>query len=112
MLFIEMLRRAKTDLFCFGAKSRGVCLFIESSTDIITIAPRRLFPLLLGTYLLHTIHHEKIYIQCYNCNNLIVHKGHDQVNIVEVYLLVISERRPDFHMLRLESFCFTSRHKQ
>ena len=28
MLFIEMLRRAITDLFCFGAKSRGVCLFV------------------------------------------------------------------------------------
>ena len=29
MLFIEMLRRAITDLFCFEAKSRGVCLFIR-----------------------------------------------------------------------------------
>ena len=28
MLFIEMFRRAITDLFCFGAKSRGVCLFV------------------------------------------------------------------------------------
>ena len=27
MPFIEMLRRAITDLFCFGAKSRGVCMF-------------------------------------------------------------------------------------
>ena len=25
MLFIEMLRQAITDLFCFGAKRRGVC---------------------------------------------------------------------------------------
>ena len=32
------------------------------------------------------IHHEKIYIQCYNCNNLFMHKGQDQVNIVEVYV--------------------------
>ena len=29
MLFIEMLRRALTGLFCFGAKSRGVCLFLR-----------------------------------------------------------------------------------
>ena len=28
MLFIEMLQRAITDLFCFGAKSRSVCLFV------------------------------------------------------------------------------------
>ena len=28
MIFIEMLRRAIADLFCFGAKSRGVCLFL------------------------------------------------------------------------------------
>ena len=28
----------------------------------------------------------KIYIQCYNFNNLFMHKGQDQVNIVEVYL--------------------------
>ena len=28
MLFIEMLRRAITDLFFFGAKRRGVCLFL------------------------------------------------------------------------------------
>ena len=27
--FIEMLRRAITDLFCFGAKNRGVCLFLR-----------------------------------------------------------------------------------
>ena len=54
--------------------------FLGSSTDIIAIAPRRLFPLLLGTYRLHTIHHEIIFIQCYNCNNLLMHKGQDQVN--------------------------------
>ena len=29
MLFIEMLRQALTDLFCFGAKSRGVCLLLR-----------------------------------------------------------------------------------
>ena len=29
MLNIEMLRRAITNLFCFGAKSRGVCLFLR-----------------------------------------------------------------------------------
>ena len=29
MRFIEMLRRAIIDLFCFGAKSRGVCLFLR-----------------------------------------------------------------------------------
>ena len=29
MLFIEMLGHAITDLFCFGAKSRGVCLFLS-----------------------------------------------------------------------------------
>ena len=29
MLFIEMLGQALTDLFCFGAKSRGVCLFLR-----------------------------------------------------------------------------------
>ena len=29
MLFIEMLRRAITDLFCFGAKRRGVYLFLR-----------------------------------------------------------------------------------
>ena len=29
MFFIEMLRRAITDLVCFEAKSRGVCLFIR-----------------------------------------------------------------------------------
>ena len=46
----------------------------------------RLFPLLLETYRLHTIHHEKLYIQCKYCNNLFMHKGQDQVNIVEVYL--------------------------
>ena len=27
----------------------------------------------------------KLYIQCYNCNNLFMHKGQDQVNIEEVY---------------------------
>ena len=36
---------------------------LELLTDIIAIAPRRLFPQLLGIYRLHTIHHEKIYIQ-------------------------------------------------
>ena len=40
---------------------------------------------MLGTYGLHTIHHTNIYIQYYNCNNLFMHKGQDQVNIVEVY---------------------------
>ena len=30
ILVLEMLRRAITDLFCFGAKSRGVCLFVCS----------------------------------------------------------------------------------
>ena len=34
---------------------------------------------------MHTIHHEKIYIQCYKCNNWFMHKGQDQVNILEVY---------------------------
>ena len=29
MLFIEMLRPAITDLFCFGAGSRGVCWFLR-----------------------------------------------------------------------------------
>ena len=29
MLFKEMLRQGITDLFCFGAKSRGVCLFLR-----------------------------------------------------------------------------------
>ena len=29
MLFIEMLRGAITDLFCFGAKSRVVCLYLR-----------------------------------------------------------------------------------
>ena len=29
MFFIEKLRRAITDLFCFEANSRGVCLFIR-----------------------------------------------------------------------------------
>ena len=28
MPLIEMLRQAITDLFCFRAKSRGVCLFV------------------------------------------------------------------------------------
>ena len=28
MLFIVMLQQAITDLFCFGAKSPGVCLFV------------------------------------------------------------------------------------
>ena len=37
------------------------------------------------TYRLHTIHHEKLYIQCLYCNNLFMHKGQDQVNFVEVY---------------------------
>ena len=36
---------------------------------------------------MHTVHHEKIYIQCYNCNNLFMHKGQDQVNIVEVLFI-------------------------
>ena len=61
---------------------------LELSTDIIAITPRRLFPLLLGTYRLHTIHHEKIHIQCYNCNNLFMHKGQDQVNFEEVYIYI------------------------
>ena len=29
MLFIEMLPRAITDVFCFRAKTRGVCLFLR-----------------------------------------------------------------------------------
>ena len=29
MLFIEMLWRAITDSFCFGAKRKGVCLFFR-----------------------------------------------------------------------------------
>ena len=29
MLFIERFGQAITDLFCFGAKSRGVCLFLK-----------------------------------------------------------------------------------
>ena len=60
--------------------------FLELSTNIIAIAPRCLFPKLLRTHRLHTINREKIYIQCYTCNNLFMHKGQDQVNIVEVYL--------------------------
>ena len=61
---------------------------LELLTDIIAIEPRRLFLLLLGTYRLHTIHHEKIHIQCYNCNNLFMHKGQDQVNFEEVYIYI------------------------
>ena len=33
---------------------------------------------------------QKIYMQCYNCNNLFMHKGQDRVNIVEVYMLSVS----------------------
>ena len=29
MLFIELIRRAITDLFSWGAKRRGVCLFLR-----------------------------------------------------------------------------------
>ena len=36
----------------------------STTTDLIAIVPRRLFPYLLETYRLHTIHHEKLYIQC------------------------------------------------
>ena len=36
------------------------------------------------TYRLHTIHHERLYIQCLYRNNLFMHKGQDQVNFVEV----------------------------
>ena len=43
---------------------------------------------MLETYRLHTIHHEKIYIQCNYRNNLFMHKGQDQVNIEEVYMYV------------------------
>ena len=34
MLFIEMLQRAITDLFCFRAKSRGVSLFLRRNRKL------------------------------------------------------------------------------
>ena len=39
MLFIEMLRQAITDLFCFGAKSSGVYLFLRRICKL-TLTPR------------------------------------------------------------------------
>ena len=36
VLFIEMLQRAITDLFCFGAKSRGVCVFLRHIRELIS----------------------------------------------------------------------------
>ena len=41
---------------------------------------------MLETYRLHMIHHEKLFIQCKYRNDLFMHKGQDQVNIVEVYI--------------------------
>ena len=32
----------------------------------------------------HDPSRKNIYIQCYNCNNLFMHNGQDQVNIVDV----------------------------
>ena len=70
--------------------------------DNITIAPRRLFVRLIQTYP-HMIHHEKLYIQCYNCNNLFMHKGQVQVNIVKVYLYVTSVLLEIFQLLVISS---------
>ena len=60
--------------------------FIEILTDYIAIAPTEgVFSVIDRNIPITHNPSRKIHIQYKYCNNLFMHKGQDQVNIVEVY---------------------------